>query len=127
MENIWPVETRDQALAAGKTKYWTGKNCKRDHRSRRYTASGACIECVAGYASKYQKNRRKLLAGKVNGAPVPCPTPVHPDDIQAMHMLAEQLNTARGIETHPLGLNYTPTHDPNSPEGIAEYYKHNPA
>ncbi len=47
-------KTRSEALAAGESQYFTGKPCKADHTTYRYTASGACAGCVAAasYASR---------------------------------------------------------------------------
>lgn len=48
--------TRQQAMAAGKSKYFTGKACSHGHISERYTASGACAACVSVAAAKNRAN-----------------------------------------------------------------------
>lgn len=40
------IKTRKQAAAAGESKYFTGKPCKNDHTTYRYTTSGACAACI---------------------------------------------------------------------------------
>lgn len=41
------MELRRAAAAAGNTRFNTGKPCKRGHYSDRYTANGACVECLS--------------------------------------------------------------------------------
>lgn len=43
--DTWIKETRAEAFAARRTKYWTGEPCVRGHWSQRYTKSGVCVEC----------------------------------------------------------------------------------
>lgn len=40
-----PILTRQEALAIGYVRYYTGKPCKHGHDSERYTKSRTCIEC----------------------------------------------------------------------------------
>lgn len=40
-------KNRSDALKTGDTQYFTGKPCKYGHLSHRYTASGACAQCVS--------------------------------------------------------------------------------
>jgi 5-methylcytosine-specific restriction endonuclease McrA len=40
-----PVVTRAEALAAGLTRYFTGKPCKHGHLSERTSCNGGCIAC----------------------------------------------------------------------------------
>lgn len=40
-----PVVTREQAKAAGLSRFFTGKPCKRGHLSQRTTANGGCFAC----------------------------------------------------------------------------------
>jgi len=37
--------SRKDAMAQGKTVYFTGKPCKNHHISQRYVSSGGCLEC----------------------------------------------------------------------------------
>ena len=61
--DLWIVETRNEAAAAGRTKYWTGKKCSRDHESQRYTATGICCKCSSENAMAYQKRYANRLRG----------------------------------------------------------------
>ena len=45
--------TRKEAKARGISRYNTGKPCHQGHSASRYTASGACMDCIAGYAKQY--------------------------------------------------------------------------
>jgi len=40
-----PILTRQDALAIGYIRYYTGKPCKHGHDSERYTNSRTCVEC----------------------------------------------------------------------------------
>jgi 5-methylcytosine-specific restriction endonuclease McrA len=40
-----PVITREEARAAGLTRFFTGKPCARNHMSQRTTANGGCFRC----------------------------------------------------------------------------------
>lgn len=40
------IKTRQQAMAAGENKYFTGKECKHGHKTFRYVQSGACYDCI---------------------------------------------------------------------------------
>jgi hypothetical protein len=37
---------RQDAMAQGKSVYFTGKPCKNGHIVQRYTTSGGCLECI---------------------------------------------------------------------------------
>lgn len=39
------IITRKEAIAAGKSVYYTGKVCKNGHNAMRYVTSSTCIEC----------------------------------------------------------------------------------
>ena len=38
--------SRDEALQAGRKRYFTGLPCRRGHLAERYTSMGGCVECV---------------------------------------------------------------------------------
>jgi len=40
-----PILTRQEALAIGYIRYYTGKPCKHGHYAERYTNSRTCVEC----------------------------------------------------------------------------------
>jgi hypothetical protein len=56
--------TRAEALAAGKSTYWTGKPCKHGHVAERYVLNWTCVTCHAQKCAKYlpkwrDKNQEK--------------------------------------------------------------------
>ena len=58
--------TRSEALAAGKSTYWTGKPCKHGHVAERYVASKTCCQCSNANANKAKLNdRAKYVASSV--------------------------------------------------------------
>lgn len=40
------VVTRDEATKNGRTRYFTGRPCKKGHISERYTSTMGCVECL---------------------------------------------------------------------------------
>ena len=46
------IITRQQAIARGLTKYFTGKPCKRGHLSERYTLTSNCAQCTIESTSR---------------------------------------------------------------------------
>lgn len=59
-----PIVTRDEAMSAGLTRYFTGDPCKNGHVSE-WFACGKCVECNAiNMANRYKKSeyRKKTLA-----------------------------------------------------------------
>ena len=96
----WAVQTREQAHAAGATKYYTGKVCVNGHATQRYVSSGICIGCSSMNANKYQKGQRdKFRTGQVVFK-----AEVHPDDTQAMQSMADSLKAARQLQTGGPGV-----------------------
>lgn len=55
------VITRDQAIERRLTHYFTGKPCKRNHISQRYTKSLACLECLHPKFSSVEAEQREHL------------------------------------------------------------------
>lgn len=58
--------TRDEAIAAGKTRYFTGETCPRGHISERLVSTYGCIECkrlkdAAYYERNPERGRAKRL------------------------------------------------------------------
>jgi hypothetical protein len=51
--------TRQDALAQGLKRYYTGVPCKRGHVAEKYTSKGSCVECVSAYK---QENPGKIAA-----------------------------------------------------------------
>lgn len=52
---------RMAAAKLGLVTYYTGKPCKHGHDSRRYTTSGACVECLAASTEAHRKEIREAL------------------------------------------------------------------
>jgi hypothetical protein len=50
-----PIHTRQTARAAGLFKYYSGAPCRNGHDTLRYTASGACIACVAAQVRRRRR------------------------------------------------------------------------
>jgi len=50
--------TRKQAIAAGKSTYWTGKPCKNGHVDWRYVLNWTCVTCHAKKSAEYQPKWR---------------------------------------------------------------------
>lgn len=40
------ILSRHEAIAQGKTVFYTGKACKSGHIDQRYTSTGHCLECL---------------------------------------------------------------------------------
>jgi len=61
-----PVITRAAALAAGLSRYFTGKPCKNGHTAERNTLPGNCVQCITEYHEKeaklFRRARRQLQA-----------------------------------------------------------------
>lgn len=88
------IHTRPQAAALGLAKYWTGEPCRRGHQDFRYTVSGACVSCVAGYRQNYSTARNSATQARARGT-TPFTAFVHPDDMPAVQQLVDALAMAR--------------------------------
>lgn len=86
-EAPWPVETRAEARAADRKHYYTGRLCANNHSARRYTATGACIPCHAGYQAASQRRTRGTPDGMVSVR-----LAVYPCEVQAVRDYAIELN-----------------------------------
>ena len=61
-----PLVTRQEALAAGAARYFTGLRCRNGHVAERYVASKTCCECANAAANKAKaKDRKKYVAYSV--------------------------------------------------------------
>jgi len=56
--------TRQEALAAGLTQYFTGKPCKHGHVANRYVANWTCVVCFSARAIVFQRKWRAKNAAK---------------------------------------------------------------
>ena len=84
--------TREQAIAPGWKRYYTGRPCRKGHLSERYVNGGACIQCIRpDYPLKVGRT-----AGVLRYRPelVPCPPHVPVEEVQAFtHYLREAAYT----------------------------------
>src|SRR5690242_13474503 len=65
-----PIITREQALAAGLTRYFTGKPCKSGHVCERLVTTRTCVECkgvreIANRRKKGVRERRSMPEARV--------------------------------------------------------------
>lgn len=56
------IVTRQESLARGLNRYYTGKACRNGHVSERYTLNSACIECVVDNTRREREKFRELKA-----------------------------------------------------------------
>jgi hypothetical protein len=49
------IMTQRQAAENGRRKYFTGRSCKRGHKTFRYTGTGVCVSCASGYGREMKK------------------------------------------------------------------------
>lgn len=89
--DTWVVETRREAAAAGRSKYWTGKRCNRNHESRRYTTTGTCCKCNSENAIAYKKQVTNELRGIVDLMST-ITIKIHRNQKQALRDYADMLN-----------------------------------
>ncbi len=45
--------SRDDAISDGKTRYFTGKPCKKGHTVQRFVANRCCVDCLAISRKKF--------------------------------------------------------------------------
>jgi len=102
----WIVEERNDAIAARRTKYWTGRTCNRGHESRRYTRTGACCKCGTENSMDYQKRKINELQVMGDSNMVVVRISIHEDFVQNLKDYAEILNKTKApapavITRHP--------------------------
>lgn len=90
---MFPVLTRRQAAEAGLKRYYTGKPCSKGHDEQRFTSTGVCVKCAAGYVKEYNGRLRKEASAKLAGL---FTYPLHPDDVGALLAYAQALDLQRG-------------------------------
>lgn len=56
--------TREEALALGLTRYFTGQPCKNGHIAERYESSGHCAECVRESCWKWREDNPDKMREK---------------------------------------------------------------
>lgn len=91
------VMTRRKAAEAGLKRYYTGKPCSKGHDSPRFTSTGACIKCAAGYAKSYADRLKKETNARIAGH---FSYPLHPDDAAAALAYCQALDLQRGRQPY---------------------------
>lgn len=94
---MFEIMTRRQAAEAGRTKYYTGRPCAKGHDAQRFTSTGTCVKCAAGYVKDYNKRFRiRTNAQRAGWFSYPC----HPDDMEAALAYCQALDLQRGRKPH---------------------------
>lgn len=91
------VMTRRKAAEAGLKRYYTGKPCSKGHDSPRFTSTGACVKCAAGYAKGYADRLKKETNARIAGF---FSYPLHPDDVAAALAYCQALDLQRGRQPY---------------------------
>ena len=56
------IVTRQAAIEKGLKRYYTGRPCKKGHKSQRYTLSCSCVQCITEGAEKSRAiTRAKMM------------------------------------------------------------------
>ena len=85
--NPMVVMTREIAASKHLRIYWNGKPCAKGHDRGRYVKTGACVECIAGYA----RARVKRINQAAFGMGVEVTVRVPPDKIDDLKAYAAAL------------------------------------
>jgi hypothetical protein len=91
------IKTRRQAAEAGEKRYYTGRPCSKGHDAQRFTSTGVCVQCAAGYVKEY--NKRLVRQANANAAGI-FTYPLHPDDVAAALAYCQALDLQRGRAPH---------------------------
>ena len=92
-----PIMKRRDAAEAGLKRYSTGKPCSKGHNAPRFTSTGVCTQCAAGYVKEYNGRLRKVTDAKRAGI---FTYPLHPDDVAAALAYCQALDLQRGRMPH---------------------------
>lgn len=58
--------SRKDAKAAGLKYFYTGKECRREHLSKRFVSTGACTDCNNFLSAEYRKNHLDRVRANAN-------------------------------------------------------------
>jgi hypothetical protein len=58
---MFSKHNREQAMALGLKRYFTGKPCKHGHIAERYVSSGMCLECSRAQVAKWNAAHRERV------------------------------------------------------------------
>lgn len=92
--------TRRQASERGLHKYWNGRTCARGHTGIRYTGTGACIACVAGYARKDRTRRIGTVSNVSQPDEHTITFTLHAEDTPLAKQFIDALRMARLLVPH---------------------------
>jgi hypothetical protein len=127
-----PLVTRDQAIASGDKRYFTGKPCSRGHIAERNVSSKGCLECVKENAAKWRDadperakavnsrseevNREKRVEKRRQSRVVLCPhcnTPIPPPELKPGAVRASRQRYCSDRCKLYSKVDMTPGHGPN--------------
>lgn len=91
---MFSILTRRQAAESGQKRYYTGRPCGKGHDCQRFTSTGVCTQCAAGYVKSYNSRLTKRMAAHAAGQFF---YTLHPDDHATVLALCQALDAARGI------------------------------
>ena len=89
MIDLEKPRTRREAVKENLAKYFTGRPCNNGHTTYRYTGTGACAGCVAGYAKRSKG---------VQSPGISIHRYVHRDDAKIVNDLIDSLVEARKLQ-----------------------------
>lgn len=84
--------SREEALARGLKKYFTGLPCKHGHVCQRYTVTTACVKCMADAQRRFKQS----MYGRMAQTEAVFKN-MHPDDIRVLKETAAALIAARKL------------------------------
>jgi hypothetical protein len=90
---MFTLTTRREAADAGLKRYYTGRPCKRGHDCQRFTTTGVCVQCAAGYAKSFSTRITENMAARAVGNFI---YKLHPDDHVAALAYCQGLDLQRG-------------------------------
>lgn len=62
------ITSREQAIEAGESTFYTGKPCKHGHLTERYTINGTCAECARVKSRATQQRARASIKARLEAA-----------------------------------------------------------
>jgi hypothetical protein len=101
--------SRDEALARGLKKYFTGTPCKHGHAAQRYTVTTACVKCMAEAQKRFKQSQYNRLAETEAVF-----KDMHPDDIRVLKETAAALVAARSLSEGTSTTSQTSAHEVSS-------------
>lgn len=113
------AKPRQQALASGLLRYFTGKPCPHGHVAERYVSTMQCVECARSYAGKW-KESNPTTSAEVNRQW----RARNPEKVREWKAASQKRNRA---QANTRNLRYAETHREQINARIAAWAKANPA